>query len=137
MTVRPRNAGLFPSVEDDLAALSAFVAERCLTGVDDDWDEVVREYGDDRAYLTLCLTSAPGASAPSVRIEVGVQDATSRHATGGLVGVWSRARREIDQVELVLLDGRSANVALFVDRLRWVSGLPLTASEEAVAALAA
>lgn len=132
-----RNAPLFPAVEEDLAALSVFVAERGLRGVDARWREVVREYADERSYLSLYLATEPGLVGPTVRIEFGVQDGVDRHATGGFVGGWARATMEIVAVHVVLLDGRPAEMARFIDRLQSLASLELVASDDVVDALAA
>ncbi len=131
-----RNSTLFPAVEADIAALSAFVVERCLQGVEPSWREVVREFSDERSYLSLFLATDAGASVPSVRIEFGVQDGAQRHATGGLTAEWVRTHQVLGAIDAVLLDRQPAEIDRFVDRLQGLLDLLCTIGEEVVGAIA-
>jgi len=114
-----------------LAYVSSFVNERALVGIDTEWAEVTREFGDERNYLWVYLATKPGARGPSVHIEFGVHDPQTRErrAAGGFVAGWSPGERCVTDLDVVLLDGEMASLARFVDRLSQFAELPQTAAE--------
>lgn len=124
-----RSENLWPDAQGDLAYINSFVIDRALTDISSSWLEIVREYSDERSYLSLSLVTRPDDDGPIVQIEFGVQDSSSRHATGGLVGRWAIDRQAIEGLENILLDGVSCDVSPFVARLMGFLLLPLTLSD--------
>ena len=96
-----RKDELLPDARRDLAYIGEVVST-ALDGVETGWDEVVREFEDER------------------------------HATGGLVARWSRDRSCIEGLEIVLIDGKPCDVSPFAARLAAYVELPATVRETAV-----
>lgn len=126
-----RKDELMPEGRRDLAYV-ADVISAALAGADEDWSEVVREFEDERNYLSISAATRPGDDAPTVHVEFGVQDEQMRHATGGLVARWSRDCSCIAGLEIVLIDGKHCDVSPFAARLAAYIELPAAASETAV-----
>lgn len=124
-----RSGGLWPDAQGDLAYLNAFVIERALADVSVPWTEIVREFADERSYLSISLATRPHEDAPTVQIEFGVQDETTRHATGGFVARWVFDRQVIEGLEAIVLDGKQCDVSPFVARLTGFLSLPATVSD--------
>lgn len=127
-----RKDELLPDARRDLAYI-AEVISTALAGTETaDWDEVEREFADERNYLSISGALSPGEDAPTVRIEFGVQDEQVRHATGGLVARWLRDSARIAGLEIVQMDGKSCDVSPFAARLSTYAELPATVSETAM-----
>lgn len=126
-----RKDELLPDARRDLAYIGEVVST-ALVGVETGWVEVVREFEDERNYLSISGATRPGDDAPTVQIEFGVQDEQERHATGGLVTRWSRDRSCIEGLEIVLIDGQPCDVSPFAARLAAYVELPATVRETAV-----
>lgn len=126
-----RESGLWSDVRSDIAYLNAFVLERGVGDAGADWRGIARQYEDERSYLSVTLEDADTRSESEslVRIEFGVQDAQKRHAIGGLVAHWLRERGVLGALEVVLLDGRPAEVTPFVDQLQRLVDLPECVAE--------
>jgi len=129
--VPTRNYELFPDARRDLAYISEVVSA-ALDGVESEWTEVVREFEDERNYLSISVATRFGEDAPTVQIEFGVQDTEKRHATGGLVAGWSRDRSCIEGLEIILIDGKPCDISQFADHLAHYVKLPSTVQETSV-----
>ena len=110
----------FELVQDagrDLKSIERIVLSCAFDAVEDDWSEVERTFEGDEAYVSFLLSSDPGDVSPSLRIEIGVLDETSRHPTAGLKAQWSREDGAMAQVQSIIVDGRECSPERFKRRM--------------------
>jgi len=123
-----RKDELLPDSHRDLLYISDVITT-VLSGAGTDWTEIMREFEDERNYLSISAAMQPGDDAPYVQVEFGVQDEQVRHATGGLVARWSHVRERIEGMENVLIDGTSCDISTFAERLATYVELPASIRE--------
>ena len=126
-----RKDSLVPDSRSDLGYIGQVVSA-ALADAGNDWNEVVREYEDERNYLSISVAKRPGDDVPTVNIEFGVQDGRERHATGGMVARWLRDAGRIEGLEIVLIDGKPSDITPFAERLAGYVKLPVTVRDTAV-----
>lgn len=126
-----RKDALVPDSRGDLDYIGQVVSA-ALANAGTDWKEVVREFGDERNYLSISVATRPGDEMPTVNIEFGVQDDRERHATGGMVARWLRDAGRIEGLEIILIDGKPSDVTPFAARLAGYVKLPVTVRDTAV-----
>ena len=97
--------------------LERIVVALAFDAAEDDWSEVERTYENDDSYVSFSLCADADESDPCVRIEMGVQDESSRHPTAGLKAQWNREDGSIGQVQTVLVHGQECEPKLFLRRL--------------------
>lgn len=93
------------------------------------WKEILSEFEDEHAYLSISLTKHPEEQEPSVLIEFGVQDQMERHATGFFVAQWLAASKNFGRIERVALEGKPCELVEFITRLSSYLDLPATRSD--------
>ncbi|ANN80887.1 hypothetical protein [Bordetella flabilis] len=108
---------LVADVRQALRSIERIVLECAFDSADDDWSEVERTFDCGEAYVSFSLCTDPGDIRPSVRIELGVQDESSRHPTAGFKAQWNREEGTFGQVQSILIDGKQCGAQRFLRRL--------------------
>ena len=108
----------------DLDWLAGFVRERLVDFEARDSSQLVRDFEDELAYLSMGLSGAATGEDPTVRIDFGVQDSSKRLSTGIFVGRWNKQKGRIGELEIILLHGEHADISAFVAALTAYLQLP-------------
>jgi len=109
-----RDIELVSDTRQALTRIERIVLGCAFDTAEDDWSEVERTYEGDEVYVSFSLSTDTGEILPCVRIELGVQDETSRHPTAGFKAQWNREEGTFIQVQSVLLHGKQCGPEQFL-----------------------
>lgn len=124
-----RKPTMFPTSRDDLAYVEKVVT-MATKDAGEAWSELVRQFEDERNYLSICVFRRPGEADQTVQVEVGVHDERQRHATAGLVARWwPHGGGRIAGLDVVLVDGKACQITEFVEVLADHVALPASQGE--------
>jgi hypothetical protein len=108
---------LVPDAKHALKGIERIVLCHAFDAADDDWSEVQRDYEGDQAYVSFYLSTDPDEAQPSVRIELGVQDDSSRVPSAGFKAQWNREDGVFGQVRAIVVNGKQCSPDQFLREL--------------------
>ena len=119
--------GLLPDPAFYLAQMRSFVVARGLAGCGQDWFEVSRFYGDDRAFLEF-IARYDGAT-PRVLLQFGVRDGVERRVTGFFDAAWDIQGGNFMRIESAVIDGLAVDIAKIGSMVQPYLAFPLLERE--------
>ena len=124
---------LVPDQRELLSHLGDYVRGRGLAGCGDRWSEVVRTFGDGRAFVDITAWRTKPGRLARLLIEFGTARASdaSIERVGFLDAHWDVAASRFGQIKAVCLRGTPADLERFAAEFHAFAELPMTAAETA------